>query len=401
MITYLYHHHPSSQATTTTSTFDMGVSDVLPKILESSGRPIDLRDFLFFCNGSIHPHHQQNGNGTMRRCLRIGIDVHSWIFTAGYAFSDRLGDARHLTNYGRADLVQQQQQQQQQQQGSLGPSEEDIDSYVVACTNYVMKRLQTLRDTTHARLLVVLDGRSPPIKRKEVQRRRQVTQEHNRLRQDPTVALGSPATIQVANERRTMANKRAGPGPYLSRILDSVAHAVRGTSENEEDNASCISLLVAPYEADAQLAFLARQRYIDVIITEDSDLMAHGAPYILYKSLPCISKGIPAGILWQKSDLGALPLGSNNNNSLLDSEHSDLPHIKASLSGTPIDLMDFTPVMMATLFVLLGCDYTVGGEGDEKKLKATTILENGEQRTNRSSQGCGRRLITSVTIRSS
>ena len=41
--------------------------------------------------------------------------------------------------------------------------------------------------------------------------------------------------------------------------------------------------MVAPYEADAQLAYLSISKIVDVVITEDSDLLAFGAPRILYK----------------------------------------------------------------------------------------------------------------------
>lgn len=44
-----------------------------------------------------------------------------------------------------------------------------------------------------------------------------------------------------------------------------------------------IQYVVAPYEADAQLAYLSREGIADVIITEDSDLMAFGAKKMLYK----------------------------------------------------------------------------------------------------------------------
>lgn len=33
---------------------------------------------------------------------------------------------------------------------------------------------------------------------------------------------------------------------------------------------------VAPYEADAQLAYLAQQDFVDLVITEDSDLILYG-----------------------------------------------------------------------------------------------------------------------------
>ena len=44
-----------------------------------------------------------------------------------------------------------------------------------------------------------------------------------------------------------------------------------------------IECIVAPYEADAQLAYLSKIGYVDVVITEDSDLLAFGAKRVLYK----------------------------------------------------------------------------------------------------------------------
>lgn len=37
-----------------------------------------------------------------------------------------------------------------------------------------------------------------------------------------------------------------------------------------------VQLIVAPYEADAQLAFLSRTGVVDVVITEDSDCLPYG-----------------------------------------------------------------------------------------------------------------------------
>ena len=44
-----------------------------------------------------------------------------------------------------------------------------------------------------------------------------------------------------------------------------------------------IECIVSPYEADAQLAYLSRIGYVDVIITEDSDLLTFGAKKVFYK----------------------------------------------------------------------------------------------------------------------
>ena len=44
-----------------------------------------------------------------------------------------------------------------------------------------------------------------------------------------------------------------------------------------------VEFIVAPYEADAQLAYLDYINYIDAVCTEDSDLIAYGCKKIVYK----------------------------------------------------------------------------------------------------------------------
>lgn len=44
-----------------------------------------------------------------------------------------------------------------------------------------------------------------------------------------------------------------------------------------------VAYVVAPYEADAQLAYLEKKGLIDGIITEDTDLLVFGCKKILFK----------------------------------------------------------------------------------------------------------------------
>jgi 5'-3' exonuclease len=44
-----------------------------------------------------------------------------------------------------------------------------------------------------------------------------------------------------------------------------------------------LEFIVAPYEADSQLAYLSKINYIDFVITEDSDLLVFGAKKMFYK----------------------------------------------------------------------------------------------------------------------
>jgi exonuclease-1 len=41
-----------------------------------------------------------------------------------------------------------------------------------------------------------------------------------------------------------------------------------------------VEFIVAPYEADAQMAYLAINGLVDVVITEDSDLLTYGCPRV-------------------------------------------------------------------------------------------------------------------------
>lgn len=44
-----------------------------------------------------------------------------------------------------------------------------------------------------------------------------------------------------------------------------------------------VKYVVAPYEADAQLGFLARNGHVDAVITEDSDILLFGCTRVLFK----------------------------------------------------------------------------------------------------------------------
>ena len=72
--------------------------------------------------------------------------------------------------------------------------------------------------------------------------------------------------------------------------------ALRVIQAARERNVDCI---VAPYEADAQLAFLAMSGLADVVVTEDSDLTLFGCPKVLFKLLDTGD-----GVLYEKEHLG-------------------------------------------------------------------------------------------------
>lgn len=55
-----------------------------------------------------------------------------------------------------------------------------------------------------------------------------------------------------------------------------------------------VDCLVAPYEADAQLAYLNKAGIVQAVITEDSDLLAFGCKKVLH----CTSYAWCRGELW-------------------------------------------------------------------------------------------------------
>jgi hypothetical protein len=130
----------------------------------------------------------------------------------------------------------------------------------------------------------------------------------------------------VTSKRRVRAARRAGAGNNHCDILVEVMIALRREQ---------IPFMVAPYEADGQLAYFQSQmKMIDLVVTEDSDLIAQGCHSILYKTAEELGKGSASGILVQRGDLSA-----------------------KGLMPKCLSLVDFSDVMLAVMFVALGCDY--------------------------------------------
>ena len=74
---------------------------------------------------------------------------------------------------------------------------------------------------------------------------------------------------------------RAAAGDHFAKAVDitpQLAHTVQAAS-----SLLGVEIIVAPYEADAQLAFLSRNGYVDAVISEDSDLLVYGCPEVLFK----------------------------------------------------------------------------------------------------------------------
>ncbi|ODV92528.1 hypothetical protein CANCADRAFT_17583, partial [Tortispora caseinolytica NRRL Y-17796] len=90
-----------------------------------------------------------------------------------------------------------------------------------------------------------------------------------------------------------------------------------------------IKFIVAPYEADAQMAYLEKNGFVSLIVSEDSDLFVFGASKLLTKM---DNEG--NGLLIDRADFSSV---------------SRLPRLSS-----------FTPAQFRLWAILSGCDYTKG-----------------------------------------
>lgn len=110
----------------------------------------------------------------------------------------------------------------------------------------------------------VFDGSALPAKAGKLQER--VAGRRKKL--EEALAAEQAGDENAARNAFAQAYKRT---PVMDRALQ---HAL---------TESGVGWMVAPFEADAQLAFLARNGLVAAVMTEDGDLVAHGCPVVLFK----------------------------------------------------------------------------------------------------------------------
>ncbi|CAM9157672.1 unnamed protein product [Ectocarpus sp. 6 AP-2014] len=175
------------------------------------------------------------------------------------------------------------------------------DKYVAFC----MKRVNLL---LHHGIqpVMVFDGASLPIKRSiNLERRRQ--RESARSKGEAALAAGE------AGAAAQHFSKAVGVTHDMAFLL---MKALRQAG---------VELIVAPYEADAQLAFLSRTGAVDVVLSEDSDCLPYGCKKVLFK---------------------------------MDNEgHGQEIQLRNLAANTPLSLSNWKNSMFLDLCLLVGCDY--------------------------------------------
>lgn len=374
----------------------MGISDLLPRILPSAGTEnYDLRalsDGMITTitssstsddeDNDVAPAQKRTRRSTTttwkRRKVRIAVDVNGWIARACHGHGGLLMDERHLSYRGRAELREEEIRQGQMRANNTdgetlvgGGGEDDEGNnehpplneqeiireqqrleYIAKCIQSILRRIEYLINDCDTSVLLVLDGATPPCKRDAVRARsdRRTGAEESRdeaMVQSPPRNSGpgdtsSANTAEAARTeaevlRRISASNRAGTGTdhYLRRSM--IIELLKVFRYRRWP------FIVAPFEADGQLSYLASCGAVDIVVTEDSDLIALGVPTLIYK----------LGGWNGSNDANRYHRGGNNDRHLLGTmlQRSNLG------SSNGIDLLDFSDAMLVTMFVSAGCDY--------------------------------------------
>lgn len=144
---------------------------------------------------------------------------------------------------------------------SLKPNSICPSSHILYCLKYVKLLL------SHGiRPILVFDGRHLPAKALTEKKRRDQRREA-KARATELMRLG----------RHDEARQQ------LRRCVDITHRMALQLMQRCRSEHPTVDCIVAPYEADGQLAWLNRQRLADYVITEDSDLVLFGCSRILFK----------------------------------------------------------------------------------------------------------------------
>ncbi|KAH8829312.1 PIN domain-like protein [Flagelloscypha sp. PMI_526] len=195
--------------------------------------------------------------------------------------------------------------------------------------DYVVHRLRLLRHYNIEPYLV-FDGGPLPAKRG--------TEDSRKRKRDESLALGKALQAQgKTSQAREHFVKCVDVSPQMAY---QVIKALK---------AEGVSYVVAPYEADAQLAFLERAGIIDAILTEDSDLLVFGCRQVLFK-FDHVSSTV---VSISRDDFGSVTTSANDGNS--------------------ISLLGWSDIQFRRMAILSGCDYLPSIPGIGLKTASTLL----------------------------
>ncbi|KFP79238.1 Exonuclease 1 [Acanthisitta chloris] len=183
-----------------------------------------IQGLLQFIKEAAEPAHVKKYKG-----LTVAVDTYCWLHKGAYACAEKLARG------------------------------EPTDHYVAFCMKLVDMLL-----SFGIKPILVFDGCTLPSK-KEVEKARREKRQANLLKGKQLLQEG----------KLSEARECFGRSVNVTHIM---AHEVIKAAR-----ARGVDCIVAPYEADAQLAFLSKTGMVQAIITEDSDLLAFGCKKVFLK----------------------------------------------------------------------------------------------------------------------
>ncbi|XP_044304357.1 exonuclease 1 [Varanus komodoensis] len=183
-----------------------------------------IHGLLQFIKEAAEPAHVKKYKGQV-----VAVDTYCWLHKGAYACSEKLAKG------------------------------EPTDQYVTYCMKHVDMLL-----SFGVKPILVFDGCTLPSK-KEVEKSRREKRQANLLKGKQLLREGK------LSEARECFARSVNVTHAMAREVIKAARA-RG-----------IDCIVAPYEADAQLAYLNKMGIVQAIITEDSDLLAFGCKKVFLK----------------------------------------------------------------------------------------------------------------------
>lgn len=141
--------------------------------------------------------------------------------------------------------------------------EEGVESSTQKILNFISKKIRMLQEYKITPI-IVFDGSSIPVK-KRIQEERA---KYRNQCKEKVAALMKESRHEEANR------KFAESFTITQYLVQRIIKLIKGYN---------IKYVIAPYEADSQLAYLFHSGQVSLVITEDSDLIAFGVTNLLYK----------------------------------------------------------------------------------------------------------------------
>ncbi|KAH3763785.1 exonuclease 1 [Pelomyxa schiedti] len=166
------------------------------------------------------------------------------------------------------------------------------NKYIQYCLNMVHLLLHA-----GVKPVLVFDGAPLPAKRHQEEKRKE-NREKNLISAQQNVQKGDMKTAT------NYFQKAVDVTPHMAHLL------ILALRQLSQFGVECI---VAPHEADAQMAYLARNGLVDAVLTEDSDMIPYFCPCVIFK----LDKATGTGTLVKLEDVLAHPQFQNLTKTML------------------------------------------------------------------------------------